>query len=145
MNFFKNITLLLFFGMITSPMHSMDFSFRKKLITSLEFSSQLVLCEKKLQDITKAANAAALVKQINDQRLQELNEKIDEFKSVDKDHYKTQQVLKTPQFFEYVTLYAEKERIEFFAKSTPTSPNSVASYTRNVEQKYLKGILKKSK
>lgn len=130
MNFFKNITLLLFFGMITSPMHSSDAPVDKDHPTS--FLGIMALPENIERREIKKARLNVLPKQ---QRV--LEELVAE---VEKRRIAFKQVV--------VAAVVDKSlsSLSSFDKEV-VSPNSVATYCREkqIVQKPLKGILKKSK
>lgn len=134
MNFFKNITLLLFFGMITSPMMCMDSPVDEKHPTS--FLGMMALHkETKQYEQAKQKRICAL---------QQHQNMVQELKSLDVANKKYLPVLK--QTIIAAVVDKSLSSLSSFDKEV-VSPNSVATYCREkqIVQKPLKGILKKSK
>lgn len=134
MNFFKNITLLLFFGMIASPMMCMDSPLGEK--HPISFLGIMAL--------HKETKQYAQAQQERNCTLQQHQNMLQQFKSLDVENRKYLPILKQTIIAAVVDQSLSSDVLEAI------SPNSVATYSRvrtekSIAKMPLKGILKKSK
>lgn len=123
------------FGIVASPMHSMEFNVVDAALDRnkpTSFLGMMALHNK----IKQEKQQQALEK-----HLQVLKEAINtQYKEFDKDEYTSDEVCQKTKFLAYITTFGEKERLELFLNSNPSSPNTVA-YSPRIA---VKGIEKTS-